>query len=146
MRTTTFPPTLVLLVAATFLACDNPVAPIGPCETSPTLFSSIPPAFVAVVVRIDYEDGPTPAGFVLSQYVLWLTIAPATRPNAGVVLGRGVPIFVRSGAGTAAGATACAIKVGDRVEVLHDQSIGYGAVEAPPGAPVYSGTQLVILR
>jgi hypothetical protein len=137
---------LCCLAAAAAPACGNPAAPLGPCEISSTPFSPAPPGIVAVVSRIDYESGPVPAGFMLSQYVLWLTVPLGTTPNAGVTLGAGTPIFLRTGARAAVATTACAIRLGDRVELLHDQSVGYGAVQAPPGAPVYSGTQLVILR
>jgi hypothetical protein len=82
----------------------------------------------------------------MSQYELWLTISPAISANAGLIVGRNVPVFVRSPAGTVMPASACSIAQGDLVEVWHDLSVTYGAVEAPPSAPAYFGTQVVIRR
>jgi hypothetical protein len=63
-----------------------------------------------------------------------------------------VPVFARSGSGRLTAAKASDIRVGSIIEVWHDRSLSHGAVEnvgvvqGPPGAPTYSGVQIVIER
>lgn len=134
--------TTLLLVAA--LGCDSPMDS-AMCATTVLAPMSTTPDFVARVAMVRYENGISPAG-PLSQYELWLAISPATSPNAGLVVGRNVPVFVRSASGTLMPASGCAIAMSDVVEVWHDQSVAYGSVEAPPSAPAYFGTQVAIRR
>lgn len=126
-----------------FLGCDTPMGNSGLCAASAIAFSPTVPDFIARVSQVHYEDGLSPMG-PMSQYDLWLTISPATSPNAGLVIGRNVPVFVRSSAGTVMPASVCSIAQGDIVEVWHDQTVANGAVEAPPSAPAFFGTQVVI--
>jgi hypothetical protein len=138
----TFRLTTLLLAAA--LGCDSPMDP-AICDTTVMAPLSTTPDFIGRVAMVRYEDGISPAG-PLSQYELWLAISPASSPNAGLVVGRNVPVFVRSASGTLMPASACTIAMSDVVEVWHDQSVVYGSVEAPPSAPAYFGTQVVIRR
>lgn len=105
----------------------------------------MPPDFSATVSKAEFEGGNGPAG-PYEQYDIWVVIPPATTANAGVVLGKSVPVFVMRGGGIAA-ADAGQIRVGDQIQVWRDPiRVGYGAVQAPPNAPVYTGTQVVIVR
>jgi hypothetical protein len=54
-------------------------------------------------------------------------------------------VFVSSN-GKLTRSSVAAIAVGDVIQVWRDASIAYGAVEAPPGKPCYTGTQVVLLR
>ena len=135
---------LLTLVLAASLGCDSPMDS-AICETTALAPVLTAPDFVARVSRIQYEDGNSPAG-PLSQYDLWLTISPATSPNAGLIVGRSAAVFARSSGGTLMPASACSIAANDVVEVWHDPSVAYGSVEAPPSAPAYFGTQVVIRR
>ena len=73
----------------------------------------------------------------------------ATNPsaaNAGVVLPLSAPVFLRSNGGLAT-TDASKIRVGDQIQVWRDPiRVAYGAVQGPPGAPTYTGTQIVIVR
>lgn len=102
-------------------------------------------AFSARTTKFDVESGAGPNGYYY-QYNLWLTIAPATEANAGVVVGLGVPVYLRTGGAAVEPYSVCLMRVGDSVEVWHDSTVGYGSAEAPPGAPVYFATQVLILR
>lgn len=119
-------------------ACD---APAGP-ETRLTVAGA--PGFEGVVASVHYESGNTPVG-PMSQYNVWLTLPPTAGPNAGVVVTRGTPVFLQQD-GVLLRTTASQILPGDSIQVWHDASVAYGAVEAPPGSPCYVGTQIVIVR
>ena len=72
--------------------------------------------------------------------------SPATNSasaNAGVVIPTNAPVFVRHN-GQIFSSRVTNVKAGDLVEVWHDKTVGYGAAQAPPGAPVYAATQIVI--
>ena len=142
MRATLLHLSLPMLVALSASACDSATAP-----TTTTLVLSTPPDFVAVVTSNTLERGNSPAGYI-SQHNLWVTIpaAIATEVNAGVVVGELCPVFVRVKDSTFVRVTAGAIKVGDDIQVWHDGGLVYGSAQAPPGAPAYSGQQIVILR
>lgn len=135
---------LFTLMLAGALGCDSPMDS-AICETTVKAPLSTAPDFVARVSTIHFENGISPAG-PLSQYELWLTISPATSPNAGLVVGRNVPVFIRSSGGTVMPASACALSFGDTLEVWHDESVAYGSVQAPPAAPAYFGTQVIVRR
>jgi hypothetical protein len=102
------------------------------------------------VSSITIERGWTPAGFYLVQYDLFLTRAPATNPNVGVVLAdtlpHPTPVFERAGDGTLTPSTACAIKVGDVLDVWHTGNWALGAAQAPPGDTAFEAAQIVIHR
>jgi hypothetical protein len=134
-----------LMALAAQWACNSPTAPLGPCETSSKTFSGIPPAFGAVVTNVDYEHGIAPGGSEVSNYLLELAMPPAPDPVIGVFVKRGTPIFDRSKAGALAAVTACAIGVGARVEIWHDDAIGTSSGTPPPNTWYY-GTQVVIVR
>ena len=142
MRATLFHSSLAVLFALSASACSSATGP-----TTTTLVLSTPPNFVAVVTNNVLEQGNTPAGYI-SQHNIWVTIqsALATEGNAGVVAGKLCPVFIRVKDSTFVRATAGAIKVGDDIQVWHDLGVEYGSAEAPPGAPAYSGLQIVILR
>jgi hypothetical protein len=142
MRTTTCSAWLPFVFTLSAVACTSATGP-----TTTTLVLSTPPNFVAVVTSNTLEQGNSPAGYI-SQHNIWVTIqsALATEGNAGVVVGESCPVFVRVKDSTFVRAAAGAIKVGDDIQVWHDQGVEYGTGEAPPGAPAYSGQQIVILR
>jgi hypothetical protein len=103
-----------------------------------------PSDLTAVVFRSTHESGPTPAAYV-SQYAVWIRSSGAMSADAGLVVGAATPVFVSSN-GKLTRSSAAAIAVGDVIQVWRDASIAYGAVEAPPGKPCYTGTQVVLLR
>ena len=142
MRTTMLHWLLPALFALSATACSSATGP-----TTTTLVLSTPPNFVAVVTSNTLEQGNSPAGYI-SQHNIWVTIpsALATEGSAGVVVAKSCPVFVRVKDSVFVGATAGAIKVGDKIQVWHDQGVVYGSAEAPPGAPAYSGEQIVILH
>ena len=121
-------------------ACSSSSA-LGPPST---LVLSTPPDFSATVSKVDYESANGPAG-PYSQYDAWVIVPPAVSANAGVVVPTSLPVFVRHN-GQIYSSSASSIKVGDRVEVWHNVSVVYGAVQGPPGAPTYESTQVVIDR
>ena len=127
----------VSLLAAGLAACGSPA---GPGSTS----LSTPPDFTAAVTWVDYQDFYSPAGHV-RQYDLWVATPPGSPANTGVVIGRATPVFLRGPGGNLTPSAPDAIRAGEAIEVWHDATVGYGAVQAPPGAPVYSGIQIVIL-
>ena len=103
-----------------------------------------PPDLAVVVFQSTHESMFSPAGYI-SQYAVWIGSRGAGDAEAGVVIGSAIPVFVRiKGKLTRAGGAS--IAVGDSIEVWRDGSVGYGAVEAPPGKPCYTGTQVVIVR
>ena len=129
---------LSLLLTAGAAACQSATAP----DTSLPLPGA--PDLVAFVSRTAHESGPTPAGYV-SQYAVWVAVPPSTAADAGVVVGASTPVFL-SRHGVLARTTGASISIGDSIQVWHDASVAYGAVQAPPGAPCYTGTQVLILR
>src|SRR4030088_1410671 len=86
------------VVAVINAACNDATAPAN-CFRGTATFSATAPDFVARVSQVTYESGATPAGGEMSQFDLWLTVAPHTDPNAGIVLSRNVPVFERVGTG-----------------------------------------------
>ena len=110
-----------------------------------------PPDFSAAVSKVWYEGGNGPGG-PYAQYNVWLAIPPASTTNAGVVVATSAPVFVQSASGRLTVAEAGDIKVGSTIQVWHDRSLTYGAignvgaVQGPPGAPTYSGVQIVIVH
>jgi hypothetical protein len=103
------------------------------------------PNFSGLVSKSALESGNGPAGYY-SQYDVWVIVPPASDANAGVVVPMSAPVFVRRDAGLET-ASAGEIRVGDRIQVWHDAvPVAYGAVQGPPGAPTYIGTQIVLVR
>jgi hypothetical protein len=133
------------VVAAISAACSDATAPAN-CFQGTASFSPTAPDFVARVAQVKYESGATPAGGQMSQFAVWLTVAPHTDPNAGIVLSRTTPVFERVGTGAVRPAAACTVHIGDMLEVWHDFRWALGAAEAPPGDTLYFPTQIVIRR
>ena len=136
---------VILTTLAISAACNNAAAPVN-CFQATATFSPTAPDFVATVSKVTYESGPTPAGFEMAQYAVWLTVSPHAVPNAGVVLSRATPVFERALTGGVRSTAACTINAGDMLEVWHDHKWALGAVEAPPGDTLYFPTQVVKRR
>lgn len=128
-----------LFVAMGAIACHEPVAP------RVELVIDTPPAFIAKTISTTYKEFIQPRGILTRQYEIWLAIPPSVDANAGVVVARDTPTFIRA-AGTLLTASPADIAPGDSLLVWHDSFVAYGSVQAPPGAPAYSGTQIVIAR
>lgn len=97
------------------------------------------------MAKVQYENAYGPGGSY-AQFDVWLVIPPSAMPNAGVVLPTAAPVLVRWNGRTYA-ASGNDIAAGDRVDVwIVPKYVAYGAVQGPPGAPTYTGTQLVIDR
>ena len=126
------------LWVASAVACKSGTAPTA------TLALSTPADFSATVSKVAFENAMGPAG-PYSQNDVWVTIPPAAAANAGVVVSRSTPVYIRTG-GRLVSSSASEIRVGDSIDVWHDVSTAYGAVQGPPGAPTYTGTQIVISR
>ena len=134
-----------LLIVLGVAACGDPAGPVANATgAADTLVIKTAPDFVGVVTRNMHEEGWTPAGFWMDQYAVWVAIPPSDTGDAGVVVGRLTPVFVSNRFGLARAASGGSIVVGDSIHVWHDQTVGYGAVEAPTGAPCYEGTQIVV--
>jgi hypothetical protein len=119
----------------------------GACTsaTSPPLLFATAPDLSGTVSKAEFEGGNGPAG-PYSQYDIWLIVPPASSANAGVVVGTSTPVFVHGNSGLVA-VSAAEIRVGDQIQVWRDPiHVAYGAVQGPPGAPTYEGTQIVIMR
>ena len=127
-----------LLSIAILVACSTD-AVLGPPAD---LVLSTPFDFSARVSQIDFEGGNSPNG-PYSQYDAWVIVPPGASANAGVVIPTNAPVFVRHN-GQIFSSRVTNVKAGDLVEVWHDKTVGYGAAQAPPGAPVYAATQIVI--
>lgn len=134
----------VLVLPGLGAACKNAAGP-QTCGGSTATYSSTAPNFLATVSQVTFESGWTPAGFYLRQYDLWLARPPATTPDAGLVLIESIPVFERAQDGTLTRTTACAINVGDILDVWY-RGWALGAVQAPPGDTTYFATQVVIHR
>ena len=129
---------VLLLAIATVLGCQENAGP------DTTLAVSGPPALTAAVFQSTHEEFVSPVG-PISQYAVWIGPPAGTRPDAGVLVGAKTPVFLRINGGLAR-ATGAAIKTGDLIQLWRDSSVAYGAVQAPPGAPCYQATQIVIER
>ena len=128
---------ILLVLALATPACqdnagpDTTLAVAGPADLKATVFQSTHEEFISPV-------GP------ISQYAVWIGL-PGTRPDAGVLVGAQTPVFLRIN-GALSRTTGAAITAGDLLQVWRDASVAYGAVQAPPGAPCYHATQVVIER
>jgi len=138
MRSHWFHGRIALFLTLVTTGCQDGTGP------STTLVLSRPADLTAVVFQSTHESGPTPGGYV-SQYAVWIGSSGAINPDAGLVVGSETPLFVSSD-GKLTRTSAAAIAVGDVIQVWRDASVAYGAVEAPPGKPCYTSTQVVILR
>ena len=130
------------LMAASGLGCNNATS-LPSCASSSPTFSNTVPNFVATVSQVTRETGLSPEG-PMDQYVLWLAVAPDTVPTAGLLVLPSTPVFGRAADGRLIASAACAIKVGDHLDVWRDSRWAFGAAEAPPGDTLYFGTQLVV--
>jgi hypothetical protein len=129
---------LLLLVFAAVPGCRDNAGP------DTTLAVSGPPALTAAVFQSTHEEFISPVG-PISQYNVWIGLPSGTRPDAGVLVGAKTPVFLRTN-GALSRATGAAIKAGDLIQLWRDGSVVYGAFQAPPGAPSYHATQIVIER
>lgn len=128
-----------LFVGLAVPACHEPAAP------RVVLAIDGPPAFTAVAISNTYKEFVQPRNIWTRQYELWLAIPPSASANAGVVLTPDAPVFTRSG-DTLRAASPRDIVAGDSLLVWHDGRVSYGTVQAPPDAPAYFGTQVVIVH
>ncbi len=137
---------LPYFLAGASLACGSSSA-VEPCIPVPVDSACLagPPTFVAVVTRVIHEQGNSPAG-PLDQYDLWMAIVPSDTANVGVVVGSGVPVFLQVGTGPRYPTVVANVQVGDQVSAWVSANGAYGSPQAPPGAPVRLGQQLVIQR
>jgi hypothetical protein len=142
--------TAAWVLAAMGAACNNATGDPPSCLGSTATFSPTAPNFVAPVSNITIERGWTPGGFYEVQYDLFLARPPATTPDVGVMLSdtgpHPTPVFERAGDGSVTPSTACAIKVGDVLDVWHTGHWALGSAEAPPGDTAFEGAQIVIHR
>ncbi len=121
-----------ILRASALAALTGCAAPTGPA------------AFTGLVSQVTLQEGYAPGGYI-SQYDVWLAIPPSSLANAAVVVGRSAPVTIYISGRTIV-ASASAIRVGDQIEIWHDAPVVYGSVQAPPGAPAYFPTRVVVLR
>lgn len=124
---------------------DTPTQAIGgPCPQTSAAPLGTPADFSAVVNRNAYEGGSSPIGN-LSQYDLWVNVG-SVAPNAGVLVpGSAAPVFRMTGSGALTPATICDVQPGDSIQVWVGFGVTRGAVESPPGTPLFDGTQVVIV-
>jgi broad specificity phosphatase PhoE len=108
-----------------------------------TLALSTPPDFTGTVAKIEFESANGPAG-PYSQHNVWLVIPPSATANAGLVVAKTTPVFVRTRDGILS-SDASGIRVGDRVEVWRNIQVAYGAVQGPPGAPTYENLKQIVI-
>ena len=127
-----------ILLAALILGCGSGTEP------DPATPLTTPPDFTAIVFRSLYDNEQSPEG-QLSQYDVWIGAPGAASADAGVIVGRHTPVFLRVG-NTLSQTTGASIRVRDTIDVWSDGSVAYGAVECPPGAPCYGSKQVVIRR
>ena len=131
---------LIAVSVLTAAACSGDTSPTA------TLVLQTDPDLSGNVMKVEYESGNGPGFGPYAQWDIWVLIPPASSANAGVVLPVAAPVFLRSNGGLVT-ATASQIRIGDRLEVWRDPvHVSYGAVQGPPGAPTYEGTQIVIVR
>ena len=103
------------------------------------------PDFSAIVTKSTLVEGVTPEGW-MSAYEVWVAIPPSATADAGVLVPTEGPVYRITGGTRLATDTASDISAGDSIEVWHDGLAVYGAAQAPPGAPAYFATQIVIVR
>lgn len=130
---------LFVLVALGTTACTGTTSP------TTTLVFSRTPDFVGVVASSTQWSFFPPSGYVFSGYDVWVAIDPSPTANAGVIAGDSIPVYVSHG-GMLARTTPAGISSGDSIRVWHDSSVAYGTSQAPPGAPRYWATQVVLVR
>jgi hypothetical protein len=134
---------LISVLSALGVACLDSAAPDGVSDTGLVVPGT--PDLTVVVFQSTHEEFNAPDGYHHSQYAIWVGGAGALNPDAGVVVGAGGPVFIRS-AGELTRTTAAVITAGDTIQVWRSTSVSYGAAQAPPGAPCYEGLQIVIVR
>ena len=127
------------VLAAAVFGCSESTAPTN------TVPLTTAPDFSGLVTKAETQNFNAPSGYYVSQRVAWVAIAPANRANAGVIIGRNVAVFIRLPSGEMIKSNFGAVMPNEAVQVWHDRSTAYGAVEAPPGSPAYSAVQVVIM-
>jgi hypothetical protein len=141
MQIRKFSHALIAVSVLTAAACSSATD-----ASTATLVLQTDPDLSGNVIKVEYESGNGPGFGPYSQWDIWVLVPPASSANAGVVLPVAAPVFLRRNGGLAT-ATASQIRVGDRVQVWRDPvHVSFGAVQGPPGAPTYEGTQIVIVR
>jgi len=133
---------LKLSTFALVLVCACSSDSLGP---KANLVLTTTPDFSARVYSTQFESGNGPGYGPYSQHDVWVIIPPANNANAGVVVPTNSPVFVRLN-GQLFLSDGSRIRAGDELEVRHDQTEAFGAVQGPPGAPTYTSTQIVIDR
>jgi len=137
---------LTLLAAATLViatACADPGESLGPVAS--LTFSSAPD-LEAKVTQVQFESAIGPGFGAYEQYDVWLAVAPSVTSNAGVVVPKSGPVFVRSADGVIHAGSGATIRTGDAVQIWRTQGVAYGAVQGPPNSPTYEARQIVIVR
>lgn len=119
------------------VACSSTLGPPA------TLVLTTSPDLTATVAKVEFESANGPAG-AYSQHNVWVVIPPSTAANAGLVVGRATPVFVRTRRGIFL-SNPSRLEVGDKVEVWHDIQVAYGAVQGPPGAPTYRNLKQIVI-
>ena len=135
-------PSLCQLAAIAMIAvvgCRSSTEPVA------TLSLTTTADFTATVTKNVFVSGNGPAGYY-EQNEVWVMVPPGVSANAGVVVAKRAPIYIRHSLDDITTATASSIRVGDVLEIWHDFTVGYGSVQAPVGSPVYTATQVVIDR
>jgi len=110
-----------------------------------TLALTRAPDFTGIVVKVTAESGAGPAGR-FSQRDVWLAVTGASKTTAGVVVPLTTPVFIRGSDGAVHAARVTDIGEWQSIQVWHDASVAYGAVQGPPGAPTYTAVQVVIIQ
>ena len=146
MRATIAVAACVLLAVTSSSCADATDTTSASCSQTTANPATVAPKFAAVVSKVIFQSGPTPAGYSISQYDLWVIGPPSTTANAGVLVGEATPVFIRTSNGALTPAGGCAIAMGDALDVWHDGTLVVGSAQAPPGDTAFFATQVVIHR
>lgn len=131
-----------LLAVAALAACDNTTGQNGcnlPVETASVTTST--GSADGVVRRIDVGGvGYTPGGYdpwtQVDVFVSFPVHTPAGHATLDIIVGKGVPVLIQRANGVSGPASACSIRVGDKVtvwaplQILSDQPNGNTATFA----------------
>lgn len=142
-RQARFTSSVLILCAAQVLmvyACTRTTASPTP---APSLAA---PRFVARVVSACRETAVGPAVGPYSQVNLIVAIPPAKVANAGIIVSVRAAVYTQRGATQPFMASADAFMTGDELEVWHDGMPAIESSQAPPGAPTFHATKIVIHR
>jgi hypothetical protein len=133
-------PVLYLCAALVQTGCASGSA----TARSAPMYAPTAPNFVARVVMACRETEIGPSVGPYSQVNLVVAIASATVGNAGIVIDGDTQLYMRTGARSMFITTPGSIIAGDELEVWHDGRPAMGAVQSPPGTPVYLAKQAII--